>query len=385
MFGPEDNFLNQFAFLRTDVSGDSARMPDAQFQPVFVGDVAKAIVNVLDLDAASGRTYELAGPTVYTLEELVQIQRRGDRQARADHPLAGQPRPPAGDDARNGARRTDDVARQSRFDENAATSRAGRLRRNSASRPASIEAIAPMYLTGSVIAFALQYVSRAARALNFLFIPYAYRMKLVIGDKNYSSWSMRPWLVLKHFDIPFDEMLIRLGQPDSKREYPRAFAVGEGAVPDHRCRRRRLGIARDHGDAGRAVPAARACGRATRPRARTRAASARKCTRVSRDLREQMSMNIRRSRFRARTRRRARWRTSRASRRSGSDCLDAHGGPFLFGEFGIADAMFAPVVMRFNSYAPKLAKRRCAYARARDGAAGGRLDAGSKDARQDER
>jgi len=41
-------------------------------------------------------------------------------------------------------------------------------------------------------------------------------MKLVIGDKNSSSWSMRPWLVLRHFDIPFEEVLIRLGQPDTK-------------------------------------------------------------------------------------------------------------------------------------------------------------------------
>jgi uncharacterized protein YbjT (DUF2867 family) len=38
---------------------------------VYVGDVAKAMVNVLDLDAATGQTYELGGPSVYTLEELV--------------------------------------------------------------------------------------------------------------------------------------------------------------------------------------------------------------------------------------------------------------------------------------------------------------------------
>jgi len=46
-------------------------MPDAQFQPVFVGDVAQAIVNTLDLAAARGKTYELGGPKVYTLEALV--------------------------------------------------------------------------------------------------------------------------------------------------------------------------------------------------------------------------------------------------------------------------------------------------------------------------
>lgn len=71
VFGPEDRFLNQFAFLQRVFPMIPLAMPDAQFQPVFVGDVAKAIVNVLDLDAASGRTYELGGPSVYTLEQLV--------------------------------------------------------------------------------------------------------------------------------------------------------------------------------------------------------------------------------------------------------------------------------------------------------------------------
>src|SRR3990170_1204783 len=39
---------------------------------------------------------------------------------------------------------------------------------------------------------------------------------LVIGNKNYSSWSMRPWLALAHHKIPFEEILIPLDQPDSK-------------------------------------------------------------------------------------------------------------------------------------------------------------------------
>ncbi len=71
VFGPEDQFLNKFAFLQRMFPVIPLAMPDAKFQPVYVGDVAKAIVNVIDLDAASGRTYELGGPTVYTLEDLV--------------------------------------------------------------------------------------------------------------------------------------------------------------------------------------------------------------------------------------------------------------------------------------------------------------------------
>ena len=45
-----------------------------------------------------------------------------------------------------------------------------------------------------------------------------------------------------------------------------------------------------------------------------------------------------------------------------SACLEASGGPFLFGEFGIADAMYAPVVMRFNTYAPGLSPEAAGYA-----------------------
>ena len=71
VFGPEDQFLNKFAFLQRMFPVIPLAKADARFQPIFVGDVAKAIVNVLDLDASTGRTYELGGPSVYTLEALV--------------------------------------------------------------------------------------------------------------------------------------------------------------------------------------------------------------------------------------------------------------------------------------------------------------------------
>jgi glutathione S-transferase len=45
------------------------------------------------------------------------------------------------------------------------------------------------------------------------------------------------------------------------------------------------------------------------------------------------------------------------------ECLNTYGGPFLFGEFGIADAMYAPVVMRFNTWQPALSAQASAYAR----------------------
>jgi NADH dehydrogenase len=73
LFGPEDRFLNTFAALARFFPVLPLAKPDAKFQPVYVGDVVKAILGTLDLEAAYGRTYELGGPTVYTLETLVRM------------------------------------------------------------------------------------------------------------------------------------------------------------------------------------------------------------------------------------------------------------------------------------------------------------------------
>jgi len=51
-------------------------------------------------------------------------------------------------------------------------------------------------------------------------------MHLVIGNKNYSSWSLRPWLLLKHFGIPFTEEVIPLFTPDTK---PKLAAISDAA------------------------------------------------------------------------------------------------------------------------------------------------------------
>jgi uncharacterized protein YbjT (DUF2867 family) len=73
IFGPEDGFFNKFAGMARFspvlplVGGGHTR-----FQPVFVGDVAQAIVTALG-DAARGRTYELGGPGVYSFKELLQL------------------------------------------------------------------------------------------------------------------------------------------------------------------------------------------------------------------------------------------------------------------------------------------------------------------------
>ena len=73
VFGPEDRFLNQFACLARFSPVLAVPCPDARFQPVYVGDVARAMSAALDDPAARGQSYELCGPRVYTLRELVEF------------------------------------------------------------------------------------------------------------------------------------------------------------------------------------------------------------------------------------------------------------------------------------------------------------------------
>lgn len=77
IFGPGDSFLNRFAgLLRLTPIAFPLTCPNARFQPVYVGDVADAFVNALEDKATFGRRYDLCGPKVYTLKELVQYTAR---------------------------------------------------------------------------------------------------------------------------------------------------------------------------------------------------------------------------------------------------------------------------------------------------------------------
>jgi uncharacterized protein YbjT (DUF2867 family) len=73
VFGPEDNFLNTFASLARLAPVFPLAGANTKLQPVFVEDVAQAFVNALDHRATFYNTYVLAGPTVYTLKQLVQF------------------------------------------------------------------------------------------------------------------------------------------------------------------------------------------------------------------------------------------------------------------------------------------------------------------------
>ena len=72
IFGPKDGFLNMFADLARTFPVLPLGCPDARFQPVFVEDVAAAVVASLTDASTRGRTYELCGPKVYTLRQLVE-------------------------------------------------------------------------------------------------------------------------------------------------------------------------------------------------------------------------------------------------------------------------------------------------------------------------
>ena len=71
VFGPKDKFLNTFASMQKVIPVIPLACAQAKFQPVFVGDVARAMVNALENDATIGHAYELGGPRIYTLEEVV--------------------------------------------------------------------------------------------------------------------------------------------------------------------------------------------------------------------------------------------------------------------------------------------------------------------------
>ncbi|CAB3760814.1 glutathione S-transferase family protein [Paraburkholderia humisilvae] len=186
-------------------------------------------------------------------------------------------------------------------------------------------------------------------------------MKLVIGDKNYSSWSMRPWVLMKHFGIPFEEIKVWLGEPDTRASILQHSPTGK--VP---CLITDDGASVWESVAIMETLAERFAQSPMWPRDAAARAHARSISAEMHagfgELRTNMWMNIHAS-FPGKgatpgaladvARIDALWR----------DCLDTYGGPFLFGEFGIADAMYAPVVMRFNTWRPVLSEPAAAYAR----------------------
>ncbi len=184
-------------------------------------------------------------------------------------------------------------------------------------------------------------------------------MKLVIGNKNYSSWSLRPWLLMRVKNIPFEEILISLYQADSKAQQLRHSPAGKVPVLIDGDRRiwDSLAIAEYLAEQ---FPQRARWPRDVAARALARSVSAEMHSGFA-SLRAQMPMNLRVSHpDKGRSpevladiaRICTIWEDCR--RLYGSDDDGAQSRPFLFGDFSIADAFYAPVVTRFITYAVPL-------------------------------
>jgi glutathione S-transferase len=178
-------------------------------------------------------------------------------------------------------------------------------------------------------------------------------LTLVIGNKAYSSWSLRPWLLLRESGIPFQEISIPLYQPDSPRRIRehspsgRVPALIDGAITIWDS----LAICEYVAER---FPQARGWPEAPEVRAVARSVSAEMHSGFA-NVRSELPMNV--------LSRRAGVTPSPAARSEIDRILEiwrdcrkrfGAGGPFLFGRFGIADAMYAPVVTRFDTYGIEL-------------------------------
>ena len=186
-------------------------------------------------------------------------------------------------------------------------------------------------------------------------------MKLIIGNKNYSSWSLRPWIAMKTAGIAFDEQVVSLNDPQFKRTVAKISPAGK--VPA-------LADGEVHVWESLAIleylaekfPTASLWPEEAGARAHARAVASEMHAGFV-PLRRQLPMNVARP-VKPRAlddgaaadvaRIDAIWR----------QCIGKFGGLFLFGAFGAADAMYAPVVWRFHTYAVDVSDIARAYMRA---------------------
>jgi glutathione S-transferase len=192
-------------------------------------------------------------------------------------------------------------------------------------------------------------------------------MQLYIGNKNYSSWSMRPWVLMRAFGIPFDEVMVRFDTFDVDSSFKRRVAevAPTGRVPvlvdDGLAIWDTLAIAE--------YLAERFAQHALWPRdARQRARARSLCAEMHSgfsSLRSHCPQNIEAS-LPAVGERILREQSGVRSdlervQALWADALQASGGPFLFGAFGIADAYFAPVAGRIRTYGLPVSNAASAY------------------------
>jgi glutathione S-transferase len=182
-------------------------------------------------------------------------------------------------------------------------------------------------------------------------------LTLYVGSKRYSSWSLRPYVALAQTGLAFETRTILLDQQDTKEQIARVTPAGrvpvlhdgELVIWDS------LAICEYIAEQS---PALWPTGRAERARARSISAEMHSGFAA---LRRDMPMDVVADK-------RGQGHTPQALADAARvqaiwrECLDSSGGPFLFGELSIADAMFAPVVTRFRTYGVDLDAPLAAYA-----------------------
>jgi glutathione S-transferase len=179
-----------------------------------------------------------------------------------------------------------------------------------------------------------------------------------MGNKNYSSWSLRPWILLKHLGLEFGEQVLPLDTPEFVRDIVKysptrrvpilrhadLLVWDSLAICEYACELAGSGWPKDRG--------ARAVARSVCAEMHSGFSA----------LRSQWPMNAR-----AEGR-----RTADDAARSAdvariqqiwAECRSRFGagGPWLFGEYSVADAMYAPVVLRFRTYGPPLDPKAADY------------------------
>jgi glutathione S-transferase len=175
-------------------------------------------------------------------------------------------------------------------------------------------------------------------------------MELVIGDKVWSSWSMRPWLALKHAGVEFTETLVRLRQVSSDLTAEAAAAAGSPSrlVPalkdgdlviwDSLAICEYLAESIPHARLWPADPVRRALGRCAAAEMHSGFQALRGACPM--DLSRRVTIDVSEATARDVRRVVALW----------TDLLDRFGGPFLLGAWSIADAFFTPVATRLRTY-----------------------------------
>ncbi|PCJ26406.1 MAG: glutathione S-transferase [SAR86 cluster bacterium] len=184
-------------------------------------------------------------------------------------------------------------------------------------------------------------------------------MQLVIGNKNYSSWSMRPWILLRHFEISFEEIRIPLfteGYEIELSRYSPTLKVpvlldGENRIWDSLAI---LEYVSEKYLKGLALP----------KDLNTRALCRSYCSEMHAgfmEIRSQMPMNCR-------ARKEIEFTPEVLTQCKRLDQLWAEArsrhcsrGSYLFGDFSLADCMFAPMAMRFRTYGVKISDTSQAY------------------------